>query len=155
MEYTNLYDFVKKNIIHIDFILKRYIELLSMLTTTEDIDVTKFYQIITHISIVGQIYITYKGSLDDDTFLIIATGTIIIEPKVIHGGRSVGHIEDLIVHTDYRGQQIGHIILNRLKQIGFANGCYKIILNCKDELKPFYEKESFIRNGSEMVYRID
>ena len=46
--------------------------------------------------------------LDDNPFKIIASGTVIIEPKIIRNGMSCGHIEDIIVKKEYRG---GNIIL--------------------------------------------
>ena len=61
------------------------------------------------ISKMGTIIVCY--CIVCNQFQIIGTGTIIVEPKLIHGGKSVGHIED-IVHKDYRNKGIATNIIN-------------------------------------------
>ena len=46
-----------------------------------------------------------------EEFIIIASGTIIIEPKIIRGGQNVGHIEDIVVKNNFRGKGISKAIL--------------------------------------------
>ena len=63
------------------------------------------------ICIIGEILICYI--LDNkDKITIIGSGTIIYEPKIIHGGKSVGHIEDIIVNEKYRNLGIARSILH-------------------------------------------
>ena len=83
-------------------------------------------------------------------FEIIGSGTIIIEPKIIRGCRFVGHIEDIVVHTNYRSCGICQNILNILKEIAINNNCYKIILDCNESVKKVYEKNNFVNNGLQM-----
>ena len=35
----------------------------------------------------------------------VGSGTIIIEPKIIRGGKSVAHIENIIVSSEWRGKK--------------------------------------------------
>ena len=44
---------------------------------------------------------------DPDNQRIVGTGTLLIERKVIHSCGLVGHIEDVVVHSDYRGLSLG------------------------------------------------
>ena len=85
----------------------------------------------------------------NDDILIIGTGTLIKEPKIIHGGKSVGHIEDIVVHPLYRNKHIAQTILNKLTEYGAD--CYKIILDCNPTLEPFYEKSGFNKKCIQMT----
>ena len=104
---------------------------------------------------------------------IIGSGTILREKKFIHECGSViqhqgrntnsylllicrfvshfqkGIIEDIIVNNTYRGKQLGKIIIASLIEIGKAIGCYKITLNCKDDLIKFYNQFGLVcENGN-------
>ena len=80
--------------------------------------------------------------------------TLITEKKLIHGGSLVGHIEDLAVHRDYKNMSIGKTLLNYCIDKCRISGCYKLILNCNEQLKTYYEKNSFIDTGFFMTYKI-
>ena len=60
--------------------------------------------------------------------------TLFIEQKLIHGGKCVGHIEDLVVDNNYLGKGIASELINYCVNIAEENNCYKIILDCKEEL---------------------
>ena len=62
----------------------------------------------------GTIIVCYLVD-DSEKIIIIGTGTIIFEPKMIREGRYAGHIEDIVVHQDYQCQGIAKNILNKLK----------------------------------------
>jgi NDP-sugar pyrophosphorylase family protein len=74
---------------------------------------------------------------------IIGLGSIIIENKIIRNMSSVGHIEDIVIHKDFRKYGMAKKLLNQLIDIGKQNNCYKIILNCSEEVIGFYEKVGF------------
>ena len=84
---------------------------------------------------------------------IVGTTTLLIESKFIHKGGFVGHIEDVSVDKDFHGQRIGQKIMEYLLKVSKQKGCYKTILNCTDDVKPFYEKLGFRQVASEL--RID
>ena len=73
--------------------------------------------------------------------------TLLIEQKLIHGGKCVGHIEDLVVDNKYKGKGIARELINYCVNIAEENNCYKIILDCKEELIPFYNKNNFKQQG--------
>jgi glucosamine-phosphate N-acetyltransferase len=74
---------------------------------------------------------------------VIGTASLFIEPKFLHNGGLVGHIEDVAVHPDLQGRGIGGMIVRHLIEISRRHGCYKVILDCADSLIPYYEKLGF------------
>lgn len=81
---------------------------------------------------------------------IVGSTTLLIEPKFIHNGGLVGHIEDVVVDKEYQGKKIGEKIMKFLLEISKNRGCYKTILDCTDDVKPFYEKLGFKQVGNEL-----
>ena len=94
--------------------------------------------------------IIYVAVLDSK---IIGATTLLIEQKFIHDGGLVGHIEDVVVRKEYQGSGIGQKLVKSLLEYAKKKGCYKIILDCADDLVPFYEKIGFKRHSNSM--RID
>lgn len=151
IQFVNLFDFININFSFFDEIKYKYIKLLSELSICNNITNELFINNITYINNIGIIYIGYIGSLNDNTFDIVCSGTIIIEPKIIRNGQSVGHIEDIVVLSSFRGKGISNILLNLLKDYGFSHNCYKIILDCIQSVSKVYEKNGFKCNGNQMV----
>ena len=83
---------------------------------------------------------------------IVGSTTMIIEPKFIHDGGNVAHIEDVVVSKEYQGKGIGEMLMQSLLDLAEDNNCYKTILNCSDEVKPFYEKIGFKRTSNGMRF---
>ena len=84
---------------------------------------------------------------------IVGATTLLIESKFIHDGGLVGHIEDVVVDKDFQGKKIGEKIMKYLLKVSKDRGCYKTILDCTDDVKPFYEKLGFKQVANEL--RID
>ena len=78
---------------------------------------------------------------------IIGMATILIEQKIIHSGGKVGHIEDVVVDKNYRGQNVGQKLIERCVVKGKNEKCYKIILDCDEKNIAFYEKCNFKQHG--------
>jgi len=74
---------------------------------------------------------------------VIGAGSIFIEPKLIHKGGKVGHIEDIATRKGYERAGIGSSIVHSLLGIAKSNGCYKVILSCSRDNIPFYRKLGF------------
>jgi len=83
---------------------------------------------------------------------IVGVTTLLIEPKFIHKGGLVGHIEDVVVDKNFQGQKIGEKIMKYLLEFAKNRGCYKTILDCTDEVKPFYEKIGFKHIANELRF---
>ena len=80
----------------------------------------------------------------------IASGTILIEQKFIRDGGKVAHIEDIIVHPNYRNKGIGKILIEHLLTEAKKKCCYKAILDCEQEVTGFYEKLGFVKSSLHM-----
>jgi len=83
---------------------------------------------------------------------VVGTATIFIEQKFIHDGGRVGHIEDVSVRKKYKDKGIGQKIVKALLEYAKKKGCYKTILDCTDDLIPFYEKIGFKRHSNSMRF---
>ena len=81
---------------------------------------------------------------------VVGSTTLLIESKFIHNGGSVGHIEDVVVNKKHQGKKIGEKIMKYLISISKNRGCYKTILDCTDDVIPFYEKLGFKQVGKEL-----
>ena len=83
---------------------------------------------------------------------VVGTTTLLIEQKFIHNGGLVGHIEDVVVDKNHQGQKIGEKIMKFLLEIANNRGCYKTILDCTEDVKPFYEKLGFKQVANELRF---
>ena len=83
---------------------------------------------------------------------VIGTSTLIIETKFIHKGGLVGHIEDVAVSKKHQGKGVGQKIISYLLDYAQKRGCYKTILDCTDDIKPFYEKLGFKHKANAMRF---
>ena len=79
---------------------------------------------------------------------IIGYGSILYETK-IRGGIA-GHIEDIVINHEYRGNGFGLFIINYLKEDAIKNKCYKVSLSCKEQNIEFYKKCGFNLDGVTM-----
>lgn len=83
---------------------------------------------------------------------VVGTASILIEQKFIHNGGKVGHIEDVAVKKELQGKGIGKKIVKALLEYGKKRGCYKTILDCSDELVPFYKDIGFKKFSNSMRF---
>lgn len=93
---------------------------------------------------------TYVALINDR---VVGTASLLIEPKFIHDGGVVGHIEDVAVHSDTQHHGLGAALVNHLLEVCRQAGCYKVILDCDEDVIPFYEKLGF--HQWERAMRID
>ena len=89
-------------------------------------------------------------AIDDNK--VVGTTTLLIEQKFIHQGGLVGHIEDVVVRKDYEGTGIGIKLVLSLLEYAKKKQCYKTILDCNDNVKPFYERIGFKYESNCMRY---
>ncbi|MEC7710955.1 MAG: GNAT family N-acetyltransferase [Thermoproteota archaeon] len=83
---------------------------------------------------------------------IVGSTTLLIEQKFIHNGGKVGHIEDVVVSKGFEGRGIGMKLVISLLEKAKKMNCYKTILDCDDELIPFYERIGFKQESNQMRY---
>ena len=87
--------------------------------------------------------------------IIIGTLKVIIEHKLHNNFRPVGHIEDVAIHSSYRRQGLGTLMVEYSKQICAENKCYKIVLACNKDNIDFYKHSGFIEKGTEMTIYLE
>jgi glucosamine-phosphate N-acetyltransferase len=56
------------------------------------------------------------------------------------------------VDKSHQGQKIGEKIIKYLLEQAEIKGCYKTILDCADDVKPFYEKLGFKHNANALRF---
>lgn len=152
IHYTTFLEFINLNLCNMDKIKISYLQLLNMLTQAPTISTLEFIQKINEISHIGDIIIAYYLDVEHQEPIIIGTGTIIFEPKIIHGGAYTGHIEDIVVHEKYRNQKIAKNIIDLLIKKSKSKNCCKITLNCKEQTEQFYIKFGFKKRGTQMAF---
>jgi len=150
IKYIKLKELLDANPNIIETIKTQYLLLLSELTVTNYIETSLFVKNVERISEMGAIIVgVIDNSLKD--IEIVASGTIIIEPKIIREGRNVGHIEDIVVSKEMRGKRISQKLLDILKSIAREKNCYKVILDCDENVKNVYIKNGFNIKGFQMA----
>ena len=122
------------------------ITLLSQLSTTTQISKSDFLIILINKPLNHNIYVCIDYELDK----IVGIITIIIESKLIHNFGKVAHIEDLVVDIEERNKGIAQLLINKCIEYAKNENCYKIILNCNENLIKFYEKSNFYNAGYQM-----
>ena len=125
---------------------KYYIELLKQLTVVGKITREQFNEFVEKNG--KNIFVIEKDNK------IIATITLIIEEKLIHNCGKVLHIEDVVVDKLHRKNGTGKKLLEFAIQYAKDNNCYKIILDCSENVKKFYESVGFSCKNLQMSYYI-
>ena len=151
IKFIDLMDLMNKYSDNFDIIKDKHLSLLSELSIVTELDTNLYLEHVKKISNMGTIIVCYIDTPLSENFDIIASGTIIIETKLIRGGKSVGHIEDIVVKSTHRGKQISSDILNLLKNIAREKDCYKVTLDCNEEVKKVYNRSGFEEKGIQMA----
>ena len=123
-------------------------QLLQQLTDAPDISSERYDYIVSSLNDNHRIFTFVEGN---NTIGLI---TVFIEQKLIHGGKCVAHIEDLVVDKEHRKKGISTALINHVVKYVEAADCYKIILNCSGELADVYRKSKFEQKGVQMAYYI-
>jgi len=111
-----------------------FLESMDSLKLASNLDREKAKEIFEKISSNSN-HLVYVAILDGR---VVGSTTMFIEPKFIHDGGNVAHIEDVVVSKDYQGKGIGEMLMRSLLDLAKDNNCYKTILDCSDDVKPFF-----------------
>lgn len=120
----------------------KYIQLLQHFRPSEKIATRQMFE-----DFINSYNITVWVYEDIESGKLIGTVTIMYEHKLLFGGCIVGHIEDVCVHPDYRGQGIGSLLIQHVITEAQQKNCYKIVLHCAKEVLPFYLANGFEERG--------
>ena len=125
-----------------------FLESLDSLRNASDLNKDTARDILKKI-IVNPDHVIHVAEVDGK---VVGSTTLLIEQKFIHKGGKVGHIEDVVVSKEFEGRGIGIKLVTSLLEVAKTENCYKTILDCKDELIPFYERIGFKQESNQMRY---
>lgn len=137
------------NIKNLELLSERYYEIINLYSYLSKINSNiltfeKFKSIIKNLPDNHNIYVFIENKQ------IVGAITLLVEQKLIHGGKCVGHIEDFVVHKNYRNKNIGKSLLDNVITKSKIQNCYKCILDCDETLVKYYEKFGFVNKGNFM-----
>ena len=121
-------------------------KLLKQLTDAPDISSDHYNSIVSSLNDNHKIFTFVEGNIT------IGLITVFIEQKLIHGGKCVAHIEDLVIDREHRKKGISSALINHVVKYVETKNCYKIILDCSKELVDVYRKSKFEQKGVQMAY---
>jgi NDP-sugar pyrophosphorylase family protein len=128
---------------------KGYLALISQLSNSiDDMSSTFFQRVYCGIqeNKNHHIYVVEDKSLKT----IIGNVCLLVEPKFIHNGKSVGHIEDVVVLSTHRAMKIGRLMIDYMTTFMNEFNCYKYILDCDAKLEGFYSKCGYENKNIQM-----
>lgn len=121
-------------------------------------DYEKYYPLINEFRptvFTEQEFRTYVSSLPptmeiwvmEDDNSIIATATVIFEPKLIFNMCTFAHIEDVCVSSAHRKSGVGSLLMKSIIDLCTTRGCRKVTLVCNESVAPFYFRNGFEKRG--------
>ena len=131
---------------------KGYFELLQDLTVAPQIPRGKFQEIYSKLSNYPYFIVVLE---DTTTQKLAGSGTLFVEHKFIRGGGKVGHIEDIVVGKNYQKRGLGKRVIEILTGIAKFQSCYKVLLDCDQDVAKFYEKCGYKQKGVWMSLYFD
>ena len=89
-------------------------------------------------------------AVDSTDGQIVGAVRLLVEQKFIRRLALAGHIEDVATRKGYEGQGIASKLMEVALKKSKALGCYKVILDCRQELVGFYSRFGFKEAEVEM-----
>lgn len=122
--------------------------LLSHLTAAAPINEPTFARQLTRMRAAGTVTMVAE---DVGSRQLLATGSLHVLEKFVHGCAKVGQIEDVVVDPRARRRGLGQELVRRLVQAARERGCYKVMLNCAEHRVGWYEHCGLQRKEVQMV----
>ncbi|VDM42013.1 unnamed protein product [Toxocara canis] len=133
--------------LRIDDYNRGYLQLLSQLTSVGDVSEEQFQKRFVSMQNTHPkgyyVVVLEEPRKVYSSGMIVGSATLVIEWKFIHEAGCRGRTEDVVVDKRMRGRQLGKILNFYLVQLARRIGVYKLSLECKDALIPFYEQFGF------------
>jgi len=89
----------------------------------------------------------------DENDKIVATTTLMIEQKFLRNGALAGHIEDVSTRKGFEKKGLASAVLKYAIAYAKKRGCYKVILDCEENLINFYSRFELKDEGTFMALR--
>ncbi|XP_045106531.1 probable glucosamine 6-phosphate N-acetyltransferase isoform X2 [Portunus trituberculatus] len=132
-----------------------FLQLLAQLTKVGDISREQFEERFEAMQrCPGHYYVTVVEDMDQGK--VIASATLACELKFIRACATRGRLEDVVVSDQYRGRQLGKLIVTTINLLARHVGCYKLGLDCTDAMKKFYSSLGYSSepgNDNTMIIR--
>ncbi|WGK69353.1 GNAT family N-acetyltransferase [Candidatus Haliotispira prima] len=129
---------------------KGYPDLCATLTDCPELSETLFRRILAE-RVANDWHTWVLSDENDSQGRLIATISLHLERKFYRGGRCVGHIEDVIVLPEYRKLSLGKGLVQFAIDKARDWGCYKVVLDCGEELEGFYGKAGLKHSNIQMA----
>ena len=125
---------------------KGFLKILENLTVVGDVSRDEFERRWEEIMFDNDYYI-YVAEKDGQ---IVGTATLLIRRGFIHHCGQIGHIEEVVTGKQFEKQGVASALMEKLIEVAQKRKCYKVILDCSDEVIPFYEKFGFKKKDNQM-----
>lgn len=122
---------------------KGFVKLLGQLTKVGNVSRDQFLRCYTTMKACPNTYFVTVIE-DTSTNQIVGSATLVVEQKFIHECALRGRVEDVVVSSNYRGKQLGKLIIVTVTLLAQHLSCYKITLDCKDNMIPFYTRLGYM-----------
>ncbi|XP_037089263.1 glucosamine 6-phosphate N-acetyltransferase-like [Pollicipes pollicipes] len=130
---------------------KGFLTLLGQLTQVGDISREAFLKRYEGMARCPDTY--YPVVVEDEVKgQVVGAATLVVEQKFIHNCAVRGRLEDVVVSDDYRGKQLGKLLIAVINLLAKKLHCYKITLDCKDIMIPFYSKMGYTNENGRANY---
>lgn len=143
---------IRARSLHLDD-MDDYLKILEQLTSVGAVPKFDFEQRLRTMKQADSYFIVVLEELEHRK--IVGAATLVVEFKYIHECGLRGRVEDVVVDVEQRGKKLG-VLLNRiLVEMAKSLNVYKLSLECKTDLIPFYKKFGYTENINFMVQRFD
>lgn len=85
----------------------------------------------------------------------VAAASMLVETKFFREGGKAAHILDLSFLPECSSEKQKVIFMTGLKAEATARGCYKMILNCSQDLIPFFQGQAFEQKELQMALDLE
>jgi N-acetylglutamate synthase-like GNAT family acetyltransferase len=82
----------------------------------------------------------------DQDDLLVSTCNLTVIPNLTRGGQSIGLLENVVTHREYRNKGLGKLIIEAAVDFAKSSNCYKVMLlssSKRKEAHKFYEALGF------------
>jgi glucosamine-phosphate N-acetyltransferase len=119
-----------------------FFETLSNLSPTPEVDHQEAIRLWKEIRRYTIIYVAI------DNNQIIGTIRLLLELKFYRGLSIAGHIEDVITRKGFENLGVASQLIKEIIEEAKRHDCYKLILDCHEDLERFYNRFGFSKSDS-------
>merc|ERR1712192_94212 len=133
-----------------------FLSLLSQLTSVGEVTWQQWEERWNQLKSASSYFIIVVEDMNEEK--VVGAATLLVERKFIHQCGQVGRVEDVVVSDEYRGRQLGKLLVSSCSLLAKRLNCYKVTLNCNDKMVKFYTSLGYSceqGNANYMCIRLD